>query len=201
MNHQKIYDNIIKKAKSENRIRESYYRRKKLKFSLPYYENHHIIPRCLNGGEEKENLVLLIAREHFVCHKLLTYIHPNNKKIACAFYLMSFTGKLKYNISSRDYEYAKELFLFSRYKKGTYKHNKIHSNKGILTGPIEALQGKKPWNRGMKMTKEFCENTSKGKIGKAHPQIYVKCEYCGIETINMNYKKYHGEKCKCKIKV
>ena len=61
MNYQKIYESIINKAKSENRK----------KHNGTYYENHHIKPRCLNGGEEKENKVLLTAKEHFICHKLL----------------------------------------------------------------------------------------------------------------------------------
>ena len=37
-----------------------------------YVESHHIIPRSLGGNNSKENLVKLTAREHFVCHLLLT---------------------------------------------------------------------------------------------------------------------------------
>ena len=37
-----------------------------------YKERHHIIPKCLGGSNKKENLVDLTAREHFVCHWLLT---------------------------------------------------------------------------------------------------------------------------------
>ena len=37
-----------------------------------YVEKHHIIPRCIGGSDHKENLVSLTAREHFVCHLLLT---------------------------------------------------------------------------------------------------------------------------------
>jgi hypothetical protein len=62
MNHKKIYENIIQNAISKKRE----------KHKGVYYENHHILPKCLGGGEEKENKVLLIAKEHFVCHKLLT---------------------------------------------------------------------------------------------------------------------------------
>jgi hypothetical protein len=104
MNHQKVYESIIYRAKSQNRI--------KLRKSNPvyiYYENHHIIPRCLNGGEEKENKVLLTAREHFICHKLLTYIYPNNQKIVYAFFRITFSKRLGCKISSKDYAYAKEL--------------------------------------------------------------------------------------------
>ena len=44
--------------------------------SSNYYENHHIIPRSLNGSNSSENLVLLTAREHFICHWLLVKIFP-----------------------------------------------------------------------------------------------------------------------------
>ena len=69
MNHQKVYDNIIKNAKFENRKKL-----RKNKTNYIYYEKHHILPKCLGGNNDKENLVLLTAKEHYVCHKLLTYI-------------------------------------------------------------------------------------------------------------------------------
>ena len=50
-----------------------------------YTENHHIIPRSLNGTNTSENLVRLTAREHFVCHLLLTKMTVGNAryKIIC----------------------------------------------------------------------------------------------------------------------
>ena len=76
MNHQKVYDAIITKAKLENRVKL-----KRNQEGYVYYENHHILPKCLNGDNKKENLVLLTAREHYICHKLLTYIYKGNKSI------------------------------------------------------------------------------------------------------------------------
>lgn len=39
-----------------------------------YYEKHHVLPKCIfpEYKAEKWNLVLLTAREHFICHLLLT---------------------------------------------------------------------------------------------------------------------------------
>jgi hypothetical protein len=109
MNHQRIYDAIIEKARSENRKKL-----KKTDINYIYYENHHIIPRCLNGNEEKNNKVLLTAKEHFVCHKLLTYIYKGNRKIACAYHYMTFNKKYnKIYKSARDYSYAKEIFILT----------------------------------------------------------------------------------------
>lgn len=104
MNHQKVYDAIIAKAKSENRIKL-----KKTDVNYVYYERHHILPKCLNGSNEPENLVLLTAKEHYICHKLLASIFKENKKLAHAFFRMTWDKKGHYNITSRDYEYAKWL--------------------------------------------------------------------------------------------
>lgn len=40
-----------------------------------YTESHHIIPRSLGGDDEPTNITKLTAREHFICHWLLTKIH------------------------------------------------------------------------------------------------------------------------------
>jgi hypothetical protein len=37
-----------------------------------YIERHHIIPKSLGGLDGANNIVSLTAREHFVCHFLLT---------------------------------------------------------------------------------------------------------------------------------
>ena len=61
MNYNVIYFNIIERAKTRGLIKKS----------LGYYtERHHIIPRCIGGNNNKENLVLLTAKEHFICHYL-----------------------------------------------------------------------------------------------------------------------------------
>ena len=104
MNYLKIYEKIIFNAKTETRKKL-----KKTNIKYIYYEKHHIIPRCINGTDEKENLVLLTGKEHYVCHKLLTYVYKENRKIACAFHRMTFDKSGRCNISSRDYAYAKFL--------------------------------------------------------------------------------------------
>jgi hypothetical protein len=81
MDYKKIYDQITQRSKSENRT----------KGKDIYYEAHHIIPLCM-GGEGKTsqwkwhtNVVLLTAREHFLCHWLLHRIYPENIKLLYAF--------------------------------------------------------------------------------------------------------------------
>ena len=40
-----------------------------------YTESHHIIPKSLGGNDDPANITRLTAREHFICHWLLTKIH------------------------------------------------------------------------------------------------------------------------------
>lgn len=44
-----------------------------------YYEKHHIIPKCIGGKNNKENLVLLTAKEHLLAHMILFRLNPSNK--------------------------------------------------------------------------------------------------------------------------
>lgn len=46
-----------------------------------YGEEHHIIPRSLGGSNDKNNLVRLTAREHYICHFLLYKIFKQRYSI------------------------------------------------------------------------------------------------------------------------
>ena len=77
-----------------------------------YTEKHHIMPRSLGGGNERENIAKLTAREHFVCHWLLTKMTTgqNQKKMAYACKrMMHSSGKKqhRYKINGRIYEQLK----------------------------------------------------------------------------------------------
>ena len=54
-----------------------------------YCERHHIVPKCLGGTDEKDNLIDLFAREHFVAHKLLALENPDNKGLQYAWWMMA----------------------------------------------------------------------------------------------------------------
>ncbi len=64
------YNEIISKAKSENRISGTI-----------LYEDHHIIPDALGGTRSKENMVLLTPEEHYECHSLLPDFCEGKAKI------------------------------------------------------------------------------------------------------------------------
>lgn len=70
MNYQRHYNLLIEKAR--NRV------------SDVYAETHHIIPRCIGGGDTADNLVKLTPEEHFVAHQILIRIYPNQPKLVMA---------------------------------------------------------------------------------------------------------------------
>jgi hypothetical protein len=117
VDHQKIYNQIITRARNEMR----------LKNTDMYYEQHHIIPKSLGGKNNKENLVLLTAREHYIAHKLLCEIYPNNEKLQYALWaMMNLNNKNQkriYHISSRDYDYVRNIHsnIMKRPKTNEFK--------------------------------------------------------------------------------
>jgi hypothetical protein len=216
MNHQKIYENLVHNAKLQNRV--------KLKKDNPnyiYYENHHIQPKCLGGGNEKENLVLLTAREHYIVHKLLIYIFPNNRGISLAFHYMTFTRK-NIKLSSRDYKLAREhcnsitISKETREKLSKANKGKPSKKKGIPLSketrkklskvakgkPRYDLRGRDPWNKGKtgiysKKTIEKMSLAKLGKLGCVHTEEFKK-------KVGENNKKYktgtiHSEETKLKM--
>ena len=85
---------------SVNFIRNRYYRKyveitenAKIR-ELPedcYTETHHIIPFCMGGPDLPENLVKLTAKEHYVCHRLLTRITVGNNRRQMHYAMMQMT--------------------------------------------------------------------------------------------------------------
>jgi hypothetical protein len=107
MDYQRIYDQIIDRAK-ERKVEG-------------YKEKHHIIPKCMGGSNQRENLVELTAREHFICHWILCRIYPENKKLGHAFWFMSKqnapTQQRDYVVSSRAYAEAVSNLKFTKQHK------------------------------------------------------------------------------------
>ena len=116
MDYNRVYNQLIDRAKN-----------RKL---TCYIEKHHIIPKCMGGGDDAENIVDLTAREHFLAHKLLVEIHPTNHKLLYSLWLMAIGKKRQkwkeaYNVTSREYERLK--IKMSENQKGKILSNKTKS--------------------------------------------------------------------------
>jgi hypothetical protein len=78
-----------------------------------YHERHHIVPKCMNGGNEEENLIDLFAKEHFIAHKLLAQENPYNYKLVYAYGCMAFVKRNdmeRYELTPEEYEGARIVF-------------------------------------------------------------------------------------------
>jgi len=67
----------------------------KKKIYTEYTEQHHIIPKSLGGRNTDDNIVKLSAREHFICHWLLTKMvtGEHQKSMRYALRMMRKTNK------------------------------------------------------------------------------------------------------------
>ena len=82
-----------------------------------YVEKHHIIPRCIGGSNHRENIVSLTAREHFVCHLLLTKMTTGKVKQAMCWAVGKFAQVNKNqqrNFTSWEYQKIRENISFAR---------------------------------------------------------------------------------------
>jgi hypothetical protein len=122
-----------------------------------YFEKHHIIPKSLGGSNNKINLVKLTAREHFVCHWLLTKMVDGEyrKKMCYALHAMGNLLSENRYINSRAFEKIKIecAQLRSIAMKGT-------------------LTGEKNYNYGKKWSEEQRKKMSEFRTGKNFNKEY-----------------------------
>ena len=107
MDYQRIYNLLI----SHRTEKEVLIKSKEL-----YIEKHHILPRCLGGLDEADNLVYLTAREHFVAHQLLVKIHNTSKLIHAANCMANTNG---HRINGKKYQWIKEKWI----KEAAHSHS------------------------------------------------------------------------------
>jgi ribosomal protein L37E len=151
MNYKSIYKHLIEKRKKTP--------------GQGYIEKHHIIMRSMGGSDNKDNIVALTGREHWLAHLLLYKIYRNDKtKYACFMMHMNCKNCGRPRIkNSRMYEIVRKEFIKSisifnknRLKEtyGTYGplwicNVKLKKNKMISkTTPIPKgwVRGRNKWN-------------------------------------------------------
>ena len=133
--YKKWYDSIILNA----RIR--------LEPIIGYSEIHHIVPRSLGGNNSAENMITLTAREHFVCHVLLT----------------------KFTIGTHKH---KMLYAANMISQSTSKHQNRYLPKSKLYEMIKREFGVMHSARltGRKLTQEHKDKISEAGKGRINSQ-------------------------------
>jgi hypothetical protein len=139
------HDKIIARAK--NRTLEG------------YKEVHHIIPKSCGGSNDKDNLVALTAREHYIIHLLLIKFIEKKYyfKMVKAFHAMS-SMKTKY--LKRNFKINSKLF--EKYRKEYSKHLKL--NPRIITEKTKKKISIS--KKGKKMPQSFFDKLKNRVISK-----------------------------------
>lgn len=162
-----------------------------------YTETHHIIPKSLGGTNKKENLVALTAREHFICHWLLTKMVESTKHkyqmtnaFSCMLYLENKFHK-RYKINSRTFENIKKKISIVRSKYMSGSNNPMYKKSHSLEtrkkmseskkGKTFSLETKEKISKALKekpksvehktALKKAWERSREKRTGKNHPMV------------------------------
>lgn len=146
-----------------------------------YQEQHHILPKCLGGQDEEDNLIYLYAQEHYYAHKLLALENPHNGGLQYAWWMMSHTRE-DIKVSAEDYELSKSLITGENHSW----YGKHHS-KETLQKMSENKKGEKNPFYGHKRTEQEKQHISEvnkgnnyGMFDEFHPQaVKIRCVETG----------------------
>ena len=171
MDYQQIYDNLINRA--QNRICDS----------DEYYETHHIIPRCMGGEDDPNNLVELTAPEHRTVHLCLVKIYPNNYALVKAAAMMFVANKTQGRSKNRMYEWLKKKH---RTAMSISQAGSGNSQFGKVWIYLESLRITKKISK-----KDLQDHYLRGwKLGRVcdFDNIYQTCSICNV-LFRSNIKK------------
>lgn len=124
--YSKCYFRIIEKAKNR-------------KLDDIYVEEHHILPKSMDGDNSKENLVLLTAREHFICHLLLVkaVLPYYKKKMNYAFWRMCNVSEQRYKPTARFYAMGKQAFIESQIGHPSYLLSQTLESRRLISAGMK----------------------------------------------------------------
>ena len=173
MNYQKIYTSLVENRRSFPPEKP--------------YDFHHIIPRCLGGGDESENLVRLTYREHIHAHLLLAKIYSTNKKVLFAATAMTSTFR-----SSKKCAWLRKLHTQTPISEETRKKiSMIVRNRTEETRKKQSLALIARWN-GTELREQVSEKRRGIPLSEDHKKN-LSLNHVGMRN------KHHTEATKTKI--
>lgn len=153
-----------------------------------YHERHHILPKCMGGTNDEDNLIDLFAREHFEAHRLLALENPDIRELTYAWSMMSYSKNGDYKITSEEYEEIK--IALSRMFSGD--GNPMYGSHRC--GEENPMYGK----HHSEETRKKISNKAKGRyIGENNPN-YGKV-YSEEDIIKQ--RKAHAKEMKCIVQL
>jgi hypothetical protein len=156
-----------------------------------YTETHHIIPRSMGGTNDLDNLVKLTAKEHFICHLILTKMTTGKDYYRMSFALNMLSnvkniGKGRYTPNSRTYDYAKRLHIAALANYWTVEKRKEHSAKisaAVKANPQSeetkakisaAAKGKEWTEKAIANRLNNCLKSAAARKGKPQPEKKIQ---------------------------
>jgi hypothetical protein len=166
-----------------------------------YTEKHHIVPRSLGGDNSVENLVNLTAREHFICHWLLTKMVSNKKEkyqmwnaFSCMLYREN-PHQERYKISSRVFENIKSAGAKLKSEKMAGANNPMFGRRGKLCPhygkkkSAEHIANLSKSHKGQIRTVEARAKQSATTKGRTQTQEHIEKRKCiGSKNGRFGYK-------------
>lgn len=142
-----------------------------------YCEVHHIVPRSLGGSNDKENLISLTARQHYIAHWILA--RALGGSAARAFFMMSNFGKYgkvnstTYAIARKEYSGLVSEQMIGRIMPPVSLETKEKQSKAKLGKRLSAehIENVRQAQIGRKLSDEWKANVSKGKRGKSNGRL------------------------------
>lgn len=196
MNYNNIYKKLIDRAKERQ--------------TFEYTEKHHIIPKCIGGADDIENIAVLTEREHFIAHQLLVKIYPDQKQLAYAAYMMTKANSYQIRAGNRLYAWLKEKSNdYQKTREFTEETRKRMSESALkrekLTCPKCGKTGSpsnmKRWhfdNCGKKLSSEM--KIKMQSSPKKAPNI-VTCPHCNKSGGDNVMYRFHFDNCGIKQKL
>ena len=141
-----------------------------------YTERHHVVPRCLGGSNDPENIAVLTAREHFICHRLLVNMTTGKaaSKMALAVLAMCRTSGNQQRAAVRAHTYARIREAVSRAATGAGNPNygKTHSaeTRKLMSAGVLATRAQ---NGPIQLDTKAREKIAASKRGKPRPKWII----------------------------
>jgi hypothetical protein len=142
-----------------------------------YTERHHVIPKSLGGNNSKNNLVILTAREHFVCHLLLIKMTTASHRVSMVYALngMRRSSKIQNRYTSKNtsrvYEMVrKELssIMKTRVISDETRQRMSIANKRIPSEETRRKMSEARRGRASPMTGKTHSEKARQKMSEAH---------------------------------
>lgn len=167
MDYNTTYNRLIERSKTRKLIEDE------------YYELHHIIPRCLGGTNDPDNLTYLTAREHYIAHQLLCKIYPTNHKLLFAAMMMCVDSEYRATRrGNRLYEWLRKTFSENHPSKTELGKTKI---KNGLDRYLSSDEWEERRNRIHEKTRETrvcsCGCGTEFIVSKKSPKKYINIQH------------------------